>query len=159
MRFISQDDVKLSNAQGEPLGSNLYVYCLNNPVMFIDPTGKFFDAILGAIIGAVISAVTYFVEYWLGMRVLNWWHFAGIVAIGAALGAIGGYISGWAKFAKLARHAKLPKYFQKLTNPLVRNLVIVSVKGIKFAINSYIKKLTRKPGESWVVAVRRWLQV
>lgn len=37
------------------------------------------------------------------MRVLNWWHFAGIVAIGAALGAIGGYISGWAKFAKLAK--------------------------------------------------------
>ncbi len=32
MRFISQDDVRLSNDQGEPLGSNLYAYCLNNPV-------------------------------------------------------------------------------------------------------------------------------
>ena len=39
MRFISQDDVKLSNDQGEPLGSNLYAYCLNNPVMNSDPTG------------------------------------------------------------------------------------------------------------------------
>lgn len=159
MRFISQDDPVLSNDQGQPLGSILYVYCLNNPVMNSDPTGMFANAIIGAIIGALISAVTYFVEYWLGMRILNWWHFAGIVANGAALGAIGGYISGWTKFAKLAKHAKLPKYLKKLKNPLVRNLVNVSVKGIKFAVNSYIKKLTRKPGENWVVAVRRWLKV
>ncbi len=75
------------------------------------------------------------------MRSLNWWHFAGIVATGAALGATGGYISGWAKFAKLGKHAKLPKCFKKLKSPLVRNLVNVSVKGIKFAINSYIKNL------------------
>ncbi len=39
MRFISQDDVKISNDQGEPLGSNLYAYCLNNPVMNSDPDG------------------------------------------------------------------------------------------------------------------------
>ena len=39
MRFISQDDPVLSNAQGEPLGSNLYAYCLNNPVMNIDLAG------------------------------------------------------------------------------------------------------------------------
>lgn len=40
LRFISQDDVKLSNTQGQPLGSNLYTYCLNNPVMNVDSTGK-----------------------------------------------------------------------------------------------------------------------
>ena len=40
MRFISQDDPVFSNAQGEPLGSNLYVYCLNNPVMNLDVDGK-----------------------------------------------------------------------------------------------------------------------
>ena len=39
MRFISQDDPALSNAQGEPLGSNLYAYCLNNPIMNMDPNG------------------------------------------------------------------------------------------------------------------------
>ena len=39
MRFISQDDPVFSNAQGEPLGSNLYVYCLNNPVIFSDSSG------------------------------------------------------------------------------------------------------------------------
>ncbi len=31
MRFISQDDAVISNAHGEPIGSNLYAYCLNNP--------------------------------------------------------------------------------------------------------------------------------
>ncbi len=39
MRFISQDDPVFSNAQGEPFGSNLYVYCINNPITFIDPYG------------------------------------------------------------------------------------------------------------------------
>ena len=41
MRFISQDDPVLSNDQGQPLGSNLYAYCLNNPVMNSDPSGCF----------------------------------------------------------------------------------------------------------------------
>jgi len=40
MRFISQDDPALSNKQGQPLGSNLYIYCLNNPVMNVDPEGN-----------------------------------------------------------------------------------------------------------------------
>ena len=40
MRFISQDDPTCSNAQGQPLGSNLYAYCLNNPVNHSDPTGS-----------------------------------------------------------------------------------------------------------------------
>ena len=40
MRFISQDDPVFSNAQGQPLGSNLYVYCLNNPVMNDDLEGN-----------------------------------------------------------------------------------------------------------------------
>ena len=39
MRFISQDDPVLSNAQGEPLGSNLYAYCLNKPVNNSDESG------------------------------------------------------------------------------------------------------------------------
>ena len=47
MRFISQDDAELSNAQGEPLGSNLYVYCLNDPVMNNDFNGHFTIVIAG----------------------------------------------------------------------------------------------------------------
>ena len=158
-RFINADELTILGTSGTILGYNLFAYCENNPVNYIDPTGKIANAIVGAGVGAVIAAATYFVEYWLGMRKLNWWHFAGVVATGAATGAVGEYISGWAKFAKTAKHAKLPKYFKKLKSPLVRNLVNASVKGMKFAINSYIKKLTRKNGESWVSAVKRWLNV
>ena len=51
MRFISQDDPVFSNAQGEPIGSNLYVYCLNNPVMNSDPSGNWVFT-LGVSVGA-----------------------------------------------------------------------------------------------------------
>ena len=44
MRFISLDDPVLSNDQGQPLGSNLYAYCGNEPVMHVDYTGT--DAII-----------------------------------------------------------------------------------------------------------------
>ena len=141
------------------LGLNLSSYVFNDPVNQKDSTGFIAHAIIGAITGALISALSYFVEYWLGMRNLNWWAFAGIVATAAALGAIGGYISGWAKFAKLAKHARLPKLFKKLKSPIVRNIVTWAVRGIKFVINSFVKKLSRKPGESWVKAIRRWLNI
>jgi len=39
-RFISPDAADASNAQGQPLGANLYAYCLNNPITGSDPTGK-----------------------------------------------------------------------------------------------------------------------
>ena len=54
MRFISQDDPVFSNAQGEPIGSNLYAYCLNNPVMNSDPTG-YNSAILRRRAGSAIT--------------------------------------------------------------------------------------------------------
>ena len=67
MRFISQDDVKLSNTQGQPLGSNLYAYCLNNPVMFIDRTGHYvgtltlsyyYIAVLSSALSGIITSIS-----------------------------------------------------------------------------------------------------
>ena len=159
-RFVNADDVVMLTIINDiVLGLNLSSYVFNDPVNQKDSTGFIAHAIIGAITGALISALSYFVEYWLGMRNLNWWAFAGIVATAAALGAIGGYISGWAKFAKLAKHARLPKLFKKLKSPIVRNIVTWAVRGIKFVINSFVKKLSRKPGESWVKAIRRWLNI
>lgn len=63
MRFISQDDPVLSNDQGQPLGSNLYAYCLNNPVMYVDPSG--FLRIPASIISLAIDAIILFVSSWL----------------------------------------------------------------------------------------------
>ena len=50
MRFISQDDPVFSNAQGAPVDSNLYAYCLNNPVMYSDFNGHMAGtAVLGGL--------------------------------------------------------------------------------------------------------------
>ena len=62
-RFISQDS--LEYADHETInGLNLYAYCGDNPVMNVDPTGKFFWSILisaivfGTIFGAVSGGVS-----------------------------------------------------------------------------------------------------
>ena len=159
-RWINVDEVIILAITNDIVsGLNLFSYVFNDPVNQKDNTGYIAHAVLGAILGALLSAISYFVEYWLGMRTLNWWAFAGIVAIAAALGAIGGYISEWIKFAKLAKYVRLPGLLEKLKSPIVRNIVTWAVRGIKFLINGFVKKLSRKPGESWVKAIRRWLNI
>ena len=97
MRFISQDDPALSNDQGQPLGSNLYVYCLNNPVMNIDPTGESLTVILVcAAIGAIVGGLA---GYGLS-RILKvpkgkrWKYVLGGAVIGAVIGGCIGYAVG-----------------------------------------------------------------
>ena len=46
-RFLSPDTIL--GANGGLLGYNLYAYCNNNPVMFSDPSGMFFDTIFDII--------------------------------------------------------------------------------------------------------------
>ena len=56
-RFISADDISYldPNTIG---GTNLYAYCLNNPVMYVDPTGHSAIALLIAFgIGAVLGGI------------------------------------------------------------------------------------------------------
>ncbi len=57
-RFINADSI-LGN-QGELLTHNLFAYCANNPVMYVDPDGNIFMLITGAIGlvgGAIIGGV------------------------------------------------------------------------------------------------------
>jgi len=62
-RFINADGL-ISTGQGL-LGNNMFAYCLNNPVMFSDPTGEIaimtcvlIGAIVGAVVGGGIGAVS-----------------------------------------------------------------------------------------------------
>ncbi len=55
-RFISADSINYLDPSSEQ-GLNLYAYCGNNPVMYMDNTGNFPFLILTGIIGAVIGAV------------------------------------------------------------------------------------------------------
>ena len=83
-------------------GIDLYAYCLNNPVMYSDPTGHFPFFILTAIIGSVIGfGITTLVDYCDDGQVFNgsvhWGWYLGGALIGAAVGAgIGMLISYYA---------------------------------------------------------------
>lgn len=57
-RFISPDSPEFLDPEGLN-GLNLYAYCLNNPVMYIDPEGNFVWFVAAAfVIGFVLNTVT-----------------------------------------------------------------------------------------------------
>ena len=59
-RFITYDDISVltSNSSDPHWDKNLFAYCENNPIMFIDEDGEFPQVVFGAIIGAVAGAAT-----------------------------------------------------------------------------------------------------
>jgi len=79
-RFITPDSF-VSNPL-DPQTLNRYTYCRNNPLIYIDPSGNFFvamiiGAIIGAIIGGAVAAVT-----------------GGDIGQGILWGAVGGALTG-----------------------------------------------------------------
>ncbi len=92
-RFISQDGVEY--AEPETInGINLYAYCGNNPVTYVDPTGELFFTCLfislaiGAVVGAAVNGV---IAYNNGAR---GWEVVGAVAAGAVVGGAMGALAG-----------------------------------------------------------------
>ena len=78
-RFISEDP------SGLIAGLNEYAYSANNPVLYRDPTGRFFQYLGGAAVGAFVGgAVNAFNYYSVGC---DWWQ-------GFKNGAVGGAITG-----------------------------------------------------------------
>ena len=57
-RFISIDSL-ISGAYGSVLGKNLFAYCFNNPITFVDPNGNFPWVVVAVILaaGAVVGGV------------------------------------------------------------------------------------------------------
>lgn len=78
---------------------NRYSYCLNNPLKYTDPSGKFAilpflsAVVTGAAIGAGMSAVSYSISTWITGQSWNWNSFATSIGMGAVSGALGGAIS------------------------------------------------------------------
>lgn len=68
-------------APGNWLNYNRYAYCLNNPVMYTDPSGKFWHLVIGATIGGVMNWAMNGTEFsWEGL---------GYFGVGATAGAVG----------------------------------------------------------------------
>ena len=115
MRFINADDpsvIQMGSEEKQEL--NLYVYCVNDPVNHVDPTGYIAANVIGAIIGGVIGAVGgYFLTNWLADRLgLKGWgrnlFVWGLSAlIGATAAAIGYFIGPYVAKAWSAWSAKL----------------------------------------------------
>ena len=87
-RFISADDI--SYLDPETIGgTNLYAYCLNNPVMYVDPTGHSVTALLiafgiGAVLGGIYGGVS---------AAANNQNILGGIAIGAVVGGLTGLVT------------------------------------------------------------------
>ncbi|MBS3937839.1 MAG: RHS repeat-associated core domain-containing protein, partial [Peptococcaceae bacterium] len=71
--------------------TNLYVYCGNNPLILVDPSGKVFTlatGLVGAVAGGIAGAI-YSLRASDG-RGVSWRHVAAGAAIGGAIGLTGG---------------------------------------------------------------------
>ena len=87
-RFTQQDAWAFMDTS-DPLSLNLYAYCCNNPVMYVDPHGNF--AILatlatiavGAAIGAVIDAGAQLIQNGGNVKDINWRSVGASAAAGA----------------------------------------------------------------------------
>jgi len=96
-RFISADDVSFL-APEEYSGINLFVYCLNNPVMYFDSSGNFVISLkVAIIIGFIVAGgtagglITYNIAYKSGARS---WQLAAWTALGVFAGATIGLAAG-----------------------------------------------------------------
>ncbi len=87
-RFISPDTVEYLDPETIH-GLNLYAYGLNNPIMYVDPTGHLAFFVLTAIIGAIIGVgITAAVDYIPDKEFdLHWGWYVGAGVLGAAIGA------------------------------------------------------------------------
>ncbi|MDY7038527.1 MAG: RHS repeat-associated core domain-containing protein, partial [Thermodesulfobacteriota bacterium] len=88
-RFITPDSI--IQDPYDPQTLNRYSYCVNNPLVYIDPSGQIVEWVIGAIIGAVIGAGSAGYQSDWDMSAM-----AKGAVIGAAAGGVGGYAGGWA---------------------------------------------------------------
>jgi len=99
-RFVTADDPAYLGANGDLISYNLYAYCSNNPVMYVDPTGHSITAaiIIGIIAGITIAfAATAYTDYVDDGEVFNGSvdavDYAANMVVGGTVGGLVGYAS------------------------------------------------------------------
>ena len=83
-RFVSADSIEYLGAGSALKSYNLYAYCENNPISFLDTKGNFLCTTIGALVGGLFGAATALVE---GKKGREIW-------ASAANGAISGAVAG-----------------------------------------------------------------
>ena len=152
-RFINAD----GQLNGGLLGYNLFAYCENNPVMYVDPTGEFLLSalIIGAVIGAaVMFAATVYADYQDDGEIFNGSISVGDYVLNTITGAAIGALAGGAVSAAPEIAAFLSSTF---TFPVLAGgeMIAVAVSGAEIAVVgllgiSIVFASTDRPGNNQV---------
>ena len=148
-RFLNADDV---NYQGnQALSTNLFTYCLNNPVKDADVNGNVSRILLGTVFSALVAYVLYWVEWYLGYRKWSWPQMVAIVATSAVLGAY-----KWALFG--GKIPKMTRYVGLLERGHATKKEVKIISKIFYARKEIVKALLKTPnkkkGEGWGKFIR-----
>ena len=155
-RYLSADDPDMLSPSGYVLDANLFAYCINNPIMHSDYSGKLAQAIIGAIVSGVIALGLYYLEYYLGMRRWNWFAMVAIVGANAAMGAFLWYLGLGGRFQNMLKLIGIAQKM-RISNSVIKGLILLA-KGFNFLINMVMKVGSRKNGESWFTAIKRFFK-
>ena len=96
-RWISPDSLSYLDPETAH-GLNLYAYCINDPVNYIDPSGHFIITLIGCIVGAAIGfGVAAYKDYKDDGEAFNgsveWYDYLGATLLGGAIGGAAGYVA------------------------------------------------------------------
>ena len=96
-RWISPDGIGYLDLEIAD-GVNLYAYCINDPVNYIDPSGHFIITLIGCIVGAAIGfGVVAYKDYKDDGEAFNgsveWYDYLGATLLGGAIGGAVGYVA------------------------------------------------------------------
>jgi hypothetical protein len=108
--LYGDDPLKLNNYNYSPSlvaiiqSGNLYAYCGNNPIMYVDESGNVFMLATGAV-GAVIGGIGGAIHSYSKYGEVRWKNVAAGAAIGGATGLIGGAAASFVKTGSIATSA------------------------------------------------------
>ena len=147
-RFIQPDDIEYLDPSSIN-GLNLYCYCMNNPIMYADPSGHFPLFILTALIGAIIGVgITAAVDYIPDKEFdLHWgWYVLG-GTIGALVGAVIGMAISYSATGTLTADVRWISAFNKASRGDYSKLVKLSTHNSKsnyVSLGRYYSKTSPK---------------